>query len=63
MLLKLSEVHHSQVLSKNLAPKLWISLPDIVRCSDSLSQFKTRLKTHLFSQAFIYFFFFILQLL
>ena len=37
----------------HLAPKLWNSLPDTVRCSDSLSQFKTRLKTHLFSQAFI----------
>ncbi|XDV37942.1 hypothetical protein PO909_007459, partial [Leuciscus waleckii] len=37
----------------HLAPKLWNSLPDTVRCSDSLSQFKTRLKSHLFSQAFI----------
>jgi hypothetical protein len=36
----------------HLAPKLWNSLPDIVRDSDSLSQFKTRLKTHLFNQAF-----------
>ena len=36
----------------HLAPKLWNSLPDIVRGSDSLSQFKTRLKTHLFNQAF-----------
>ena len=36
----------------HLAPKLWNSLPDIVRGSDSLSQFKNRLKTHLFSQAF-----------
>ena len=36
----------------HLAPKLWNGLPDIVRGSDSLSQFKTRLKTHLFSQAF-----------
>jgi len=40
----------------HLAPKLWNSLPDIVRSSDSLSQFKTRLKTHLFTQAFIYIF-------
>ncbi len=37
----------------HLAPKLWNSLPDTVRGSDSLSQFKTRLKTHLFNQAFI----------
>ncbi|XDV11150.1 hypothetical protein PO909_000166, partial [Leuciscus waleckii] len=37
----------------HLAPKLWNSLPDTVRCSDSLSQFKTRLKSHPFSQAFI----------
>jgi len=36
----------------HLAPKLWNSLPDIVRGSDSLFQFKTRLKIHLFSQAF-----------
>ncbi|XP_056098168.1 uncharacterized protein LOC130076896 [Rhinichthys klamathensis goyatoka] len=36
----------------HLAPKLWNSLPDTVRCSDSLTQFKTRLKTCLFSQAF-----------
>ncbi len=33
-----------------LAPKLWNSLP--VRGSDTLSLFKSRLKTHLFSQAF-----------
>ncbi len=36
-----------------LAPKLWNSLPDYVRGSDTLSLFKSRLKTHLFSQAFI----------
>ncbi len=36
-----------------LAPKLWNSLPDNVRGSDTLSLFKSRLKTHLFSQAFI----------
>ncbi len=35
-----------------LAPKLWNSLPDNVRGSDTLSPFKSRLKTHLFSQAF-----------
>ncbi len=35
------------------APKLWISLPDNVQGSDTLSLFKSRLKTHLFSQAFI----------
>ncbi len=32
-----------------LAPKLWNSLPDNVRGSDTLSLFKSRLKTHLFS--------------
>ncbi len=37
----------------HLAPKLWNSLPDIVQGSDTLSLFKSRLKTHLFSQAFI----------
>ncbi len=36
-----------------LAPKLWNSLPDNFRGSDTLSLFKSRLKTHLFSQAFI----------
>ncbi len=36
-----------------LAPKLWNSLPDNIRGSDTLSLFKSRLKTHLFSQAFI----------
>ncbi len=35
-----------------LAPKLWNSLPDNIRGSDTLSLFKSRLKTHLFSQAF-----------
>ncbi len=34
-----------------LAPKLWNSLPDNVRGSDTLFLFKSRLKTHLFSQA------------
>ncbi len=36
-----------------LAPKLWNSLPDNIRGSDTLSLFKSRLKTHLFIQAFI----------
>ncbi len=36
-----------------LGPKLWNSLLDIVQGSDTLSLFKSRLKTHLFSQAFI----------
>ncbi len=36
-----------------LALKLWNSLPDNVRGSDTLSLFKSRLKTHLFSQTFI----------
>ncbi len=35
-----------------LAPKLWNSLLDNVRGSNTLSLFKSRLKTHLFSQAF-----------
>ncbi|KAI5619741.1 hypothetical protein C0J50_20658, partial [Silurus asotus] len=33
----------------HLAPKLWNSLPDGVRGSDTLSQFKCRLKTYVFS--------------
>ncbi|KAI5629052.1 hypothetical protein C0J50_8204, partial [Silurus asotus] len=36
----------------HLAPKLWNSLPDSVRGSDTLSQFKCRLKTYLFSKAY-----------
>ncbi len=36
-----------------LAPKLWNSLPDNVRGSDTLSLFKSILKTRFFSQAFI----------
>ncbi len=32
-----------------LAPKLWNSLPDNVQGSDTLSLFKSKLKTHLFS--------------
>uniref|UniRef100_A0A3Q1HXJ9 Uncharacterized protein n=1 Tax=Anabas testudineus TaxID=64144 RepID=A0A3Q1HXJ9_ANATE len=34
------------------APKLWNSLPNSVRDSDTVSVFKSRLKTYLFSQAF-----------
>ncbi|KAI5627309.1 hypothetical protein C0J50_10686, partial [Silurus asotus] len=36
----------------HLAPKLWNSLPDSVRGSDTLSQFKCRLKTYIFSKAY-----------
>ncbi|KAI5086756.1 hypothetical protein C0J45_23267, partial [Silurus meridionalis] len=36
----------------HLAPKLWNSLPDSVRSSDTLTQFKCRLKTYLFSKAY-----------
>ncbi len=36
----------------HFAPKLWNSLPDNVCGSNTLSLFKSRLKTHLFSQAF-----------
>ncbi|KAI5619891.1 hypothetical protein C0J50_20553, partial [Silurus asotus] len=32
------------------APKLWNSLPDSVRGSDTLTQFKCRLKTYVFSE-------------
>ncbi|XP_067305621.1 uncharacterized protein, partial [Pseudorasbora parva] len=35
-----------------LAPKLWNSLPSIVREADTLCQFKSRLKTHLFTMAY-----------
>ncbi|KAI5085303.1 hypothetical protein C0J45_23171, partial [Silurus meridionalis] len=33
----------------HLAPKLWNSLPDSVRGSDTLTQFKCRLKTYIFN--------------
>ncbi|KAI5619889.1 hypothetical protein C0J50_20551, partial [Silurus asotus] len=36
----------------HLAPKLWNSLPDCVRGSDTLTQFKCRLKTYIFSKAY-----------
>lgn len=35
-----------------LAPKLWNNLPNIVREADTLCQFKSRLKTHLFGLAY-----------
>ena len=35
-----------------LAPKLWKSLPNVVREADTLCQFKSRLKTHLFDLAY-----------
>ena len=35
-----------------LAPKLWNNLPSIVREADTLCQFKSRLKTHLFNLAY-----------
>ena len=35
-----------------LAPKLWNSLPNIVREANTLCQFKSRLKTHLFNLAY-----------
>ncbi len=35
-----------------LAPKLWNNLPNTVREADTLCQFKSRLKTHLFTLAY-----------
>ncbi len=35
-----------------LAPKLWNNLPSTVREADTLCQFKSRLKTHLFNLAY-----------
>ncbi len=35
-----------------LAPKLWNNLPNTVREEDTLCQFKSRLKTHLFNLAY-----------
>jgi len=37
-----------------LAPKLWNSLPNIVRETDTLCQFKSSLKTHIFDLAYTY---------
>ncbi len=36
----------------DLAPKLWNNLPNTVREADTLCQFKSRLKTHLFNLAY-----------
>ncbi len=36
----------------HLAPKLWNNLPNNVREADTLCQFKSRLKTHLFNLAY-----------
>ncbi len=36
-----------------LAPKLWNNLPNTVQEADTLCQFKSRLKTHLFNLAYI----------
>ncbi len=35
-----------------LAPKLWNNLPNTVREADTICQFKSRLKTHLFNLAY-----------
>ncbi len=35
-----------------LAPKLWNNLPNTVREADTLCQFKSRLKTHLFNLSY-----------
>ena len=35
-----------------LAPKFWNNLPNMVRLADTLCQFKSRLKTHLFNLAY-----------
>ena len=47
-----------------VAPHMWNKLPDAIRQSPSLATFKSRLKTHLFNEAFnlwdifIYFFYY-----
>ncbi len=35
-----------------LVPKIWNYLPNIVQKADTLCQFKSRLKTHLFNLAY-----------
>jgi len=45
---RISESTKGGRVFSHLAPKLWNSLPDDVQGSESLSQFKSRLKTHLF---------------
>ncbi len=44
-------------------PKLWNSLPLSVKTSSTLAEFKSRLKTHIFSCAFNYFYFVFVYLL
>ncbi len=46
-----SSINKLQIVQNSA--KLWNRLPDNVRGSNTLSLFKSRLKTHLFSQAFI----------
>ena len=41
-------VNYGQILFSYAAPKLWNELPDSVRHSESISIFKTKLKTYLF---------------
>ncbi|KAI5620375.1 hypothetical protein C0J50_19842, partial [Silurus asotus] len=41
-----------QIMKTTEAPQLWKSLPNSVRDSDTVSVFKSRLKTYLFSQTF-----------
>ena len=39
-------------VNENYAPKLWNSLPSVIRSSPTLNVFKSRLKTHLFNFVF-----------
>lgn len=35
------------------APHLWNNLPENIRCAENINSFKSKLKTYLFSQAFL----------
>ena len=45
------------------SPRLWNGLPENLRAAETVDVFKKRLKTHLFNQAFIWFYWFSLFLL
>jgi hypothetical protein len=44
--------HYGERAFAVAAPKLWNSLPEALKCCDSVHSFKTGLKTHLFKQSF-----------
>ena len=54
---------HGEAAFSYYGPRLWNSLPENLRAAETVDDFKKRLKTHLFNQAFIWFYWFSLFLL